>query len=101
MERCLTPAEAGSVLRARDRRTVRRRLDALGVPRIPAGRSYLVRADDLDRALRSAAAAGRPANARPEGVRLPAGVKLSDPGVAELLTGGPGYARARRAGGER
>jgi hypothetical protein len=81
MSALLTPAEVGDRLRCRDRRTVRRRLWALGVPVVPTGRGYLVRAVDLDRAI---AAAVRPlersAAVRAGGVQLPEGVRL---GTAE------------------
>ena len=75
----LTPSEVAAFLRVRDRRTVRRRLAELGVPVVPFGRSYRVRAADLDRALRVAADVRRPdGHARATGVTLPPGARLWD-----------------------
>lgn len=75
----LTLHEAGAVLRCRDPRTARKRLDALGVPVVPVGRSVLVPAVDLDRALRVAATVQRPDGpTRPAGVTLRPGERLWD-----------------------
>jgi len=81
MSALLTPAEAATYLRVRDRRTLVKRLRDLGVPTVPAGRSFLVRTTDLERAL---AAHARPLTsgppARPAGVVLSAGERLWDTG---------------------
>jgi hypothetical protein len=77
----LTPGEAAAYLRCRDRRTVRRRLAELGAPLVPAGRSYLVRVVDLERAVAAAARVERragPSASRPAGVVLAPGERLWD-----------------------
>jgi hypothetical protein len=77
----LTPAEVGAYLRVRDRRTVRRHLAELGVPVLPMGRGYRVRAVDLERAVAAAARIDRTTNlpsARPAGVVLRRGERLWD-----------------------
>jgi len=77
----LTPAEVAATLRVRDRRTVRRRLRELGVPTIPAGRSYRVRPEDLARAVAAAVVVpggDHGTHLVPEGARLAPGERLWD-----------------------
>ena len=50
----LTPSEVAAAFGVRDPRTVRRRLAELQVPIVPAGRSFLVREVDLERAVAAA-----------------------------------------------
>lgn len=68
MRPLLTPADVAELLGVRDPRTVRRRLAELGCLVVPFGRSYRIRAEDLDDALAAAA--------RVEG-SLPAGEVLA------------------------
>lgn len=91
MSGLLTAAETGDYLRVRDRRTVRRRLAELGVPVVPAGRSFLVREVDLQRAVATAARLERAepqgSEVRPGGLTLPAGVRLGTPEARAHLAG--------------
>jgi hypothetical protein len=85
----LTPAEVGQVLRVRDHRTVQRRLAELGVPVVPAGRSYLVRAVDLERCLAAAARPLQPdAPVHAAGIVLPPGARLWDAPGSDTWRGG-------------
>jgi hypothetical protein len=74
----LTPEQVGEYLRVRDRRTVRKRLAEFGVPVVAAGRSYLVRAVDLERAVAVAAVTTILGRSSAAGVVLPAGARLWD-----------------------
>ncbi len=67
MTALLTPEQVGAYLAVRDRRTVRRRLDELQVPVVPFGRSYRVRAADLERAVAVAVVQRGPGHSRPPG----------------------------------
>lgn len=102
MTALLTPSEVGEVLRVRDRRTVRRRLAELGVPVIPAGRSYLVRAVDLDRSVAASVvpATGDVSPVTRHGRHLAPRVRLWDDGRANQVSPRRANARARGTGGE-
>jgi hypothetical protein len=79
MSALLTAAETGEYLRCRDRRTIVRRLAELGVPVVPAGRSFLVREVDLERAVAAHARPPGPhAPPRPAGITLAPGRRLWD-----------------------
>jgi hypothetical protein len=81
LPRLITEAEAGTVLRLRDRRTIRRHLADLGVGRVRVGGRWLVDGDALELAIRDrmGAATGAPAGsslAARYGVRLAPGQRL-------------------------
>ena len=94
----LTPAEVAAAFGVRDPRTVRRRLQELGVATVPFGRSFRVRAIDLERAV--AVAAVVPAGTTRTtavGVALAPGARLWDsPSVSKSV--GPRRANGRPRG---
>ena len=82
----LTPAEVAAAFGVRDPRTVRRRLVELQVPVVPFGRSYRVRAVDLERAfaVHAVAPAGT-VRATAAGVNLAPGARLWDSGPSNQV----------------
>lgn len=97
MTALLTPADVAAALRVRDQRTARRRLQELGVPTVPFGRSYRVRSVDLERAV--AVAAVVPAGTTrttAAGVTLAKGARLWDSDPSNKVA--PRRVRARGRG---